>query len=216
LFASKGRELKKFVFISSLAARGPGIDSVNQPVSPYGESKLEAEQLVQNSGRPFLNVRPTAVYGPRNVEFLPLFKWAKRGVIFGVGNANRKLSFIHISDLCKLIISEIEGDEKMIYASDGRTYTFTETKRAIKQALGRKKYVVIEVPIWLFRTAMSVAGFFVSTIFRISWKYPKGEVNQLIADDWSIQDVGKEHKFQYDLKSGFGHMARFYSENGWM
>lgn len=216
LLVAKEKKLKKFVFISSLAARGPGINSVNQPVSPYGESKLKAEKLVQTLNLPFLNVRPTAVYGPGNLEFLPLFKWANRGLIFGVGNANRKLSFIHVFDLCELIIAGIEGDEKIIYASDGMTYTFTATKKVIRHVLGRKRYVVIEIPNWLFKSAMSIAGFFVTTIFRRYWKYPKGKVSELIADDWSIQESSGGNTFQYDLRSGFSHMARFYSDNGWM
>ncbi|MCP4456767.1 MAG: NAD-dependent epimerase/dehydratase family protein [Cytophagales bacterium] len=216
LFALKEKNIKKFVFISSLAARGPGIDSVDQPVSSYGESKLEAEQLVQNSGLPFLNVRPTGVYGSGNYEFLPLFKWAKHGIIISLGNPHRKLSFIHVTDLCELILQGLKRNEKMVSASDGNTYTLTEVNDTIKQVIGRKWYINISIPNWFFKAMMAYVGVFVSSIFKRTWPYPKGKVRELIADDWSLQDVGKEYKFQYDLKSGFVHMARFYSENGRM
>ena len=214
--AVKGKALKKFVLISSLAARGPGIDSVDSPVSQYGKSKLKAEKLLEGSGLPYLIVRPTAVYGPRNLEFLPLFKWAKRGIIFSLGNAKRKLSFIHVSDLAHMIITELYKESKLIHASDGKTYSVAETNGKIKMAIKRKHFVVLKIHSKLFKVIMSFVGEIVHTIFRKSWKYNAGKVRELIAEDWSIRDEGISMENRRNLKEGFSEMSQFYYQNGWL
>src|SRR5690606_28587058 len=70
--------LRKFVFISSLAALGPVVyneatpiheQNKPQPVTAYGKSKLLAEQyLAEIKDLPLVVLRPTAVYGPREKD----------------------------------------------------------------------------------------------------------------------------------------------------
>lgn len=213
--ATKGKALKRFVLISSLAARGPGVDSVDSPVSQYGMSKLKAEKLLEDSELQYLIVRPTAVYGPRNLEFLPLFKWAKRGLIFSLGSPNRKLSFIHVSDLVRMVTSELHRENRLIHASDGKTYSLAETNETIKMAIGRKHFLVFRIPSKLFEIMTSIMGVFMS-ILRNKWRYPSGKVRELIAADWSIKDERGSDKDQRNLKDGFIEMARFFSQNGWL
>src|SRR5215218_2772587 len=70
---------RRFVLISSLAARGP--DGHDHPESDYGRSKLEAEtHLLALGGRmEAVVLRPAAVYGPRDTDLLPLFRIARAG-----------------------------------------------------------------------------------------------------------------------------------------
>src|SRR5215211_6659999 len=71
--------VRRFVLISSLAARGP--DGHDHPESDYGRSKLEAEtHLLALGGRmETVVLRPAAVYGPRDTDLLPLFRIARAG-----------------------------------------------------------------------------------------------------------------------------------------
>lgn len=216
LMAAHNIGLKKFIFISSLAARGPGMFSEDHPISLYGKYKLETEKLVENSALPFLNVRPTGVYGPKNLEFFPLFKWASQGIIINLGDKNRKLSFIHVADLCEIILDAIKGEAQLIYASDGKTYTLAEMNVILKQITGKRHYVVLPIAKWIFRVMMSVAEFFVSTVFGNTWDYPRGKVEELIADDWSIHHQGECTTFQHDLRSGFLDTVSYYAKVGWI
>ncbi|MEW6637145.1 MAG: NAD(P)-dependent oxidoreductase, partial [Actinomycetota bacterium] len=77
--AASAAGVRRFVLISSLAARGP--DGAAGPASPYGLSKLEAEEIVRSfEGRmEVCALRPAAVYGPRDTDLLPLFRTASRG-----------------------------------------------------------------------------------------------------------------------------------------
>lgn len=216
LLAAVSTSLKKFVLISSLAARGPGYHSIDTPISPYGKSKLEAESLVRNSGTKFLIIRPTAVYGPGDLAFFPLFRWAKKGVIISLGNADRKLSFIHVADLCRLILGGLKSDEETIYASDGKTYSLTEMNTVVKKVTGRKRYIYISISSLFFKMMMTVSEFFISTIFRSSWKYPKGKVSELVADDWSISANENMPRPSYNLEEGFQRTLSFYKHAKWL
>ena len=57
-------------------------DDPPQPVSPYGESKLQAEAEVLSYKDRFSVVllRAAAIYGPRDEDFLEYFRWMKRGI----------------------------------------------------------------------------------------------------------------------------------------
>ena len=101
--------LSRFVLVSSQAASGPA-DSADcpsresdppRPVEDYGRSKLEAEQLFGSSSIafPYTIIRPPSVYGPRDVDFLPMFKQLQKGLGLYPGNKNSFVSLIHVSDL---------------------------------------------------------------------------------------------------------------------
>src|SRR3712207_835439 len=76
--------VRRFVLISSLAARGPDDstkDGRDHPESLYGRSKLEAEKHLRSlgDGMEAVALRPSGVYGPRDTDLLPLFKMASAG-----------------------------------------------------------------------------------------------------------------------------------------
>ena len=96
LAAATAGGVKRFVHVSSLAAREPKL-------SLYGASKARAEELVESSGLDWAIVRPPAVYGPGDKETLELFKMAKRGQIYLPPSG--KLSLIHVDDLARLLIA---------------------------------------------------------------------------------------------------------------
>src|SRR5262245_35529044 len=78
----------RVILISSEAAIGAGTrerpsreDDSPKPLTPYGRSKLGGEEVVRRDARvPWTIIRPSAVYGPRDRGFLPLFALAARGL----------------------------------------------------------------------------------------------------------------------------------------
>ena len=107
---------KKFIFISSLAARQPTL-------SDYAHSKLLSEVELQNSKlKNWLIIRPPAVYGPNDKELKPLFDWMKRGVLFIPGKASQRFSLIHADDLSQLVFCQLESNilnQKIVEPDDG-------------------------------------------------------------------------------------------------
>ncbi|RYZ28836.1 MAG: NAD(P)-dependent oxidoreductase, partial [Sphingobacteriales bacterium] len=80
-----GPSFKKLVFISSLAALGPLSEASEtiteltnpRPVTAYGKSKLLAEEKLATLSVPYVVLRPTAVYGPREKDIFILFRTIK-------------------------------------------------------------------------------------------------------------------------------------------
>ncbi|MBA3896859.1 MAG: NAD(P)H-binding protein [Sphingomonadaceae bacterium] len=132
LHAAEGGSARRFVHISSLVAREPGL-------SDYGASKRAAEDAVIVSGLDWRVVRPPAIYGPGDTDMLALFQMAKRGLVLLPPPG--KLSVIHAGDLARLIVALAEAPEGGLFeADDGRegAWTHAEFARAIGDAVGRK------------------------------------------------------------------------------
>ncbi len=96
LAAAATADVRRFVHVSSLAAREPRL-------SMYGASKARSEALVERSGLDWVIVRPPAVYGPGDRETLELFKMARRGLV-AMPPAGRA-SYIHVDDLVRLLVA---------------------------------------------------------------------------------------------------------------
>ena len=100
---------KRFVFVSSQAVSGPASapdscitehDPPN-PVSLYGRSKMEAENLVREYGDhvPYVVVRPSTVFGPCDTDVLGIFKSCKYRIAPCLIGKHRKVSVIFVEDL---------------------------------------------------------------------------------------------------------------------
>ena len=127
LGAAERARVRRFVHVSSLAAREPAL-------SMYGASKARSEALVESSTLSTAIVRPPAVYGPGDRETLELFRMAKRGLI--VLPPAGRLSLIHVDDLVRLLLALAARDDNLlIEPDDGRPGGWTH--EAFGHALGR-------------------------------------------------------------------------------
>ena len=103
----------RLIFLSSQAAIGPGTaerpsreDDVPQPLTAYGRSKLAAEAVVRSDAQvAWTIVRPSAVYGPRDRGFLPLFRLASRGMFLMVTRPTTPFTFIYVDDLVQAVVT---------------------------------------------------------------------------------------------------------------
>lgn len=143
LAAMQAASVRRLVFVSSLAARMPKL-------SAYGASKARAETLVEASGHDWTIVRPPGVYGPRDVDYLEMFRTAKWGFVpLPPGGAS---SIIHVDDLAALLIA-LTGNaaptRKQIYEPDDRReggWSHKELAQAIAGAVGRRKVFAPHLP----------------------------------------------------------------------
>lgn len=119
--------LKGFLLISSQASAGPSessekaiteTDSPN-PLSNYGRSKREAEELVLSyrDRFPVAILRPCSIYGPRDRAFLELFRWIDKGLEFRIGKALRRLNMIYIEDFVRSVLLALESERSPIFFS---------------------------------------------------------------------------------------------------
>ena len=146
--AAKAAGVKRFVHISSLAAREPGL-------SDYGWSKAKGETLVKASGLDWTIVRPPAVYGPGDEETLELFKMARRGTVWLPPRG--RFSLIEVGDLAQFIISVLPWDDCVAQTyepDDGNRagYDHREFAGMLGTAFGRRTRAV-SVPGPLMKSA---------------------------------------------------------------
>ena len=153
-----------FLLVSSLAARGPAPLAAparetdpSAPVSEYGRSKREAEQLVSTAPGLFRRVvlRPPALYGPRDREFLPMFRLARAGWALALGNRLSGMSLVDGRDAAAAAVALVETPtaEGVFFVDDGaRGYDFAGVARALTEATGRRVRLV-PLPLGVVRGA---------------------------------------------------------------
>lgn len=219
---------QKFLFISSLAAFGPGKEKeqishthIPNPITSYGQSKLNVEKYLGSlSGFPHIIIRPPGVYGPRDKEFYLLYKVIKQGIEPYLGSRNQRLSFIYVSDLANAMMKALESSvtNKAYFVSDGFEYTIQSFNETIKKHLG-KKTVKIIVPTALVKPiAWSMEKF--SALFGTVATFNRERVKEFEAANWlcNIEPIKKDLNFsaQYNLESGMKESIAWYKKNGWL
>jgi nucleoside-diphosphate-sugar epimerase len=110
--------VRHLVYISSLAVSGPGVlgspaveAGEPRPVSVYGQSKWLGEiEVRQRCSVPWTILRPAAVYGPRDTEFLALFQKVKRRVMPLVSGAKRHLNMVYGPDVAAAVLCSLRNE----------------------------------------------------------------------------------------------------------
>lgn len=222
--------LKKFVFISSLAALGPlntssGIiesDSAAHPVTAYGRSKLLAEEYLNKVGSlPLVVLRPTAVYGPREQDIYIIIRSIAKGLEPYIGRTEQKLSFIYVKDLADAVILALQSAQTGPAAynlCDGAVYSRYALADIVKRHLG-KHTLKFHLPIGIVGVLASV----MERIYSFSKKTPalnKEKLNELNAANWScsIGNIQRDLNFvpAYDLERGLTETLEWYRANKWI
>ena len=166
--AARRARAKRLVFISSQAAAGPAgsrDDPVTeeQPPAPheaYGQSKLEAERLVAAATDldPAI-VRPAAVYGPGDRDFLAMFRLARYGVALHPGNRDHWISIVHVDDLVSGIIqaaSERRSAGRTYFVANDEPVQWKQLFRDAAKCARRSLAVDLDLPATLIRFAAGV------------------------------------------------------------
>jgi len=127
-------DVKKFVYISSSMVYGNFKDQVKEddecnPLGQYGILKLAGEWLVKDysrrTGLSHVIVRPSAVYGPYDVEDRVVSKFlltAMRGDVLTVNGANETLDFTYVQDAADGIVAAT-----LLDVANNKTYNITKS-----------------------------------------------------------------------------------------
>jgi nucleoside-diphosphate-sugar epimerase len=173
----------RFILISSLAAREPGL-------SPYAASKREGEvlltSLAKGSALSCAILRPPAVYGPGDEEMAPLFKAMAWGVAPILGAAGARASLIHVNDLASAILALLDSEATGTYEiHDGRPegYSWDDIATTVEGVVGRGRGWRLRVPAALLRGWAS-ANLFAARIFGYQPMLTPGKVNELRHPNW--------------------------------
>jgi nucleoside-diphosphate-sugar epimerase len=141
----KNKSLKRFVYVSSIAAAGPSSPGLSSdenrtpsPTSEYGRSKLRAEDAVREvwSSIPATIIRPPNVYGPRQLETELLVKLIRKRIVPILRENKKMTSLIYVKDLTRGIIQAAlspKTEGQVYYLTDGQGYSWREIILTVKR-----------------------------------------------------------------------------------
>ena len=224
--------LKRFVFVSSLSIFGAIKEQqpyeairesdTPQPNTEYGRSKLAAEQyLEKKKGLPYIILRPTGVYGPREKDYFIMAKSIQQHSDFAVGYKRQDITFVYVKDVVQAVFLALEKGEdgRKFFLSDGEVYQSATFSNLIHEALGRPWWIRITAPVWVLR----IVTFFGEYIGRMTGKVTalnNDKYNILKQRNWrcdiqpAIDELGYQPK--YKLKQGVEETIKWYKDNKWL
>jgi UDP-N-acetyl-alpha-D-quinovosamine dehydrogenase len=118
---------------------------IPEPQDPYGISKWEAEQVLQDiaeaTGLEVVVLRPPLVYGPWvKANFLRLLKVVDQGIPLPFASVNNRRSLIYLGNLVDAILACIKSPRasgQTYLVSDGEDVSTPELIRRISSAFGK-------------------------------------------------------------------------------
>ena len=154
LEACVGRPLTRMVYASSSSVYGDAVsipmreDGLPQPLSPYGVTKLAAEQLCHlyfaNHGVPTVSLRFFTVYGPRQRPDMAFYRFLNAGmagrpvVVYGDGEQTR--DFTYVSDIVAATLAAADqGAPGGVYnVGGGSRVSVNHVLDLVAQVVGRR------------------------------------------------------------------------------
>ncbi|MEO5988432.1 MAG: Gfo/Idh/MocA family oxidoreductase [Candidatus Eisenbacteria bacterium] len=140
LQAARRAGVRRMVFTSTLSA-------LREQRGPYGQTKLEAEVLVRESGLPFVILRPSLVYGAHGIGLVANLAAYLRGLpaVPVIGDGRIELDPIHLNDVNEIIVQCLTRDDVLGKAYDllgPDRVTFNEFLARLSAEIGVKKPLV--------------------------------------------------------------------------
>jgi nucleoside-diphosphate-sugar epimerase len=117
------------------------------PNTLYGLLKLQAEQIVKKMCRRYVIIRPSAVYGPRDVTdrvISKMFQAAMRDENIIVHGAENMLDFTYVDDIAEGIASTVYSHHSNVTVnmSNGQARSLGEAAALIKQITNSKSNII--------------------------------------------------------------------------
>ena len=228
---ANNKNLKRFLYLSSLAAVGPAedINGVNEespcrPVSHYGKSKLKGELIVRQYKDilPVTILRPPPVYGPRDTGLLFFFQITSRG-IKPQFCARKYISLLYIDDLVDAIILSAENSRsigQVYFVANTECYSINSIIDIISKVINNGNVITLRIGDWAVR---GFAGLYEGACYLFGLE-PSIINNQkaieLSQNYWTCQsekikiDIGFKPKSL--LEKGIQETADWYLRNKWI
>lgn len=225
--------VKRFVYVSSLSIFGAIRETqpykeilesdTPMPNTNYGRSKLQAELWLDGlrASFPYVILRPTGVYGPRERDYFMMVKSIRQHTDFAVGFRQQDITFVYVLDVVQAVFLACEKGQtgRKYFLSDGQVYQSATFSNLIRKELGNPWWIRVTAPIWLLR----VITFFGDKIGHVTGKISalnNDKFHILKQRNWrcDIEPARRElgYEPQYTLTEGVPLTIQWYKENGWL
>ncbi len=224
--------LKKFIYVSSQTAAGPAEsldkpvteDMPPHPITSYGKSKIEAEESVKSFKNSFNYVilRPTAVYGPRDVAIFQMFQVAQKGLGTLMGFNKKYLNLIHGYDCARGIVQALESDNAInetYFIASEEIYNWPQIISVFKKTLNKKFFVTLRLPHFIIYTVAFFSEFF-GKFAKKPPVFNKDKAKDFVQKYWicSVEKAKNEFGFKQEisLEEGIKQTFNWYKKHDWL
>jgi nucleoside-diphosphate-sugar epimerase len=221
--AAAGARVPLYVEIGSVAAVGEQSAApltratAARPVSPYGISKLEAEQAALACAQSLrvIVLRPPMIYGPgMKGNPLRLFDLLERGSVLPLGAIHNRRSMLYVENLAAAVAAVVArpvGPSGSYFVADSQPVSTTHLARTAVRALGVAARL-IPVPVAVLR-----AGGRVGDVIQRFRNFPltSAIVDRLTSDlVLDTNDLSRDFDFvpPISFDEGIARTARWYRE----
>ena len=183
-------------------------------------SKARAEKLVRASGIDWTIVRPPGIYGPRDTEYLEMFRLARWGVL-PVPPKEGRSSLIHVDDLARLLLALLPASEEVMHRvyepDDGRKqgWSHYELARTIGWAVGRRPWII-----HLSRASLERVARADRFVRKHKAKLTLDRVGYMTHPDWVVTHGARPPSTLWrpliPTRDGMQAAAQWYRDNGWL
>jgi nucleoside-diphosphate-sugar epimerase len=222
----KNPDVKRFVYVSSIAAAGPSSPGEIQdetrtpaPTSEYGRTKLRGEEAVKEmwDRMEATIIRPPNVYGPRQQETELLIKLINKRTVPLLKSDEKITTLIYVKDLIKGILQAAQStraNRDIYYLTDFTAHSWKEVILTIKeQVLNTSFYIplyenIIYSAAWLTDVLKSMH--LVRSYFgRRAWR-AMVETSWLFSSGKAAKDFG--FRPEYSLDEGIKETVAYYKQ----
>ncbi|MCH7689604.1 MAG: SDR family NAD(P)-dependent oxidoreductase [candidate division Zixibacteria bacterium] len=221
--------VKKVIYVSSLAAAGPTKDGrpvtesdKPNPISSYGSSKLAGEAAALSYQDKFnvLSIRPPAIYGPGDKEVFPFFEAVYKGIRPFIGDSSRKLQLVEVGDLCQafyLAVTKSTPSGEICFVAESKAYSMKQLIELMAEACGKDGFRLY-IPAFVLYTM----AFVVQTISTVVGATPMLSLEKAkeILSSWEVTTSKAKELFGFSSSVSFedGACATYdwYIKHGWL
>lgn len=209
--AAIAAQVRRFIHVSSLAAREPEI-------SDYGASKRAAEDVLSSlKPQGLLIVRPPVIYGPGDRATLPLIAQLAKRTAFIPGSARARFSLLYVDDLVTYLTARVDDEAQgLVEIDDGKPkgYGWPDLFALAAESEGHEPRPIF-IPQWLLQgLARPVAA--IGASFKLRVPLTPGKVRELYHPDWVARPSAPVAQDCIAFAEGFRRTIAWYREQGWL
>ena len=224
--------VRRLVYCSSQAAAGTGTlahprveEDTPEPLTDYGASKLAGEIEIQKAADniEWIILRPPAIFGPRDEQFLPLFRGIKKIHRYPVfGREERSYSWIYVRDLVSALHVAAEtnvGLRQTYFVAHETPSTWQEMSQIAGELLNINVRPLPSIPLSLLKGVARIC----EMNARVRGKaalFNRQKLAEIAAPGWVVnsEKITRELGFrcQFNLRESLSETLEWYQEQGWL
>lgn len=228
--ARAARPPRRVVLSSSLAAMGPSSSRLPLtesqpplPVGAYGRSKRDAEQVLLADRRvEGVALRPTAIYGPRDVDVLEMLHLARHGIFVRLGFGAPLYNWLYATDAAEAFVCACHAPAaagEIFNVGDAVNYTPAESDQIVARAVNAPRRLTLHLPVVAVKAAALLADL-ASVWSPRPPTFNRDKVQILTAGSWAV-DIAKARELlgwepAHTMAEGMAATVAWYRRRGWL